>query len=159
MKQLLVVLSLLATFSQSSCQKQDRFRRTAADFPVGYVGQWEAVLPGGSARLFYAGVTIKPSGDSLLWSYFSQLVDTTTHHKIPCGPEMAFMPFRWDDSTHIALGDHGATQGYGFDKLQLLSPSKLQLNSLWLATSCRGPGGFNSSQLVFSKVNSFQFNP
>lgn len=156
MKQFLCIISLFVVACHS---RQERFIREASAFPEGYPGRWEVVLPGEGSRIFQAGIYIEASGDSLLWNYFSQLVDTTSNRKFACGPEVFQMPIWWDDSTQVAQGNHGANQGYGFDALRLLDGTTLQLNSPWLATNCRGPGGFNSSQLVFSKVNSFRYKP
>jgi|GEM_PF-5579730 len=157
MKQLLTPL-LLLTALLYGC-KQERFIREASAFPTGYAGRWEVILPGTDQRVFQAGVHVEPSGDSLLWTYFSQLVDTVSHQVIPCGPEVARMPVWWDDSTQTAQANHGADQGYGYDVLRLRTANQLQLNSLWLATSCRGIGGFNSTQLILSRVQTFRYEP
>lgn len=138
-----------------ACQPKPRFQREAAAFPVGYVGQWEAILPGRGPQVFQAGISVVTSGDSLLWQYFSQLVDTTTNVVIPCGAQMDFMPIWWDDSLQVGQANHG----YGFDFIRPSKPNQLQLNSLWLATKCRGPDGFNATQLLLSKVTSFRYQP
>jgi hypothetical protein len=144
----------------AACQlKQERFMRKASAFPNGYVGRWEAILPGTGKQVFQAGVSIETSGDSLLWTYFSQVVDTTNQKTVPCGPIVTRMPIWWDDYLELAQANHGVGQGYGFDFLRLLSSDHLQLNSPSLATSCRGPGGFNKSQLMMSKVTSFRYQP
>ena len=156
MKQFVCIIGLFAAACHT---RQERFIREASAFPEGYTGHWEVILPGGGPRIFQAGIRIEASGDSLLWGYFSQLVDTTDNRKLTCGPEVFQMPIWWDDSIQVAEGNHGANQGYGFDVLRLLDGNTLQLNSPRLAISCRGPGGFNSSQLVFSKVNSFRYKP
>lgn len=144
----------------AACQiKHPRFMREASAFPEGYQGRWEVVLPGSRNQVFQAGVTVKSSGDSLLWTYFSQVVDTTSHKTYACGPIVTNMPIWWDDSLHLAQANHGVEQGYGFDFLRLVNKDQLQVNSPLLATSCRGPGGFNASQLLLSKVTSFRYEP
>ncbi len=157
MKQLFTPLLLFVTLLYGC--KQERFIRESSAFPPGYAGRWEVILPGAGKRVFQAGVHVESSGDSLLWTYFSQLVDTVSHQSTPCGPVVEQMPVWWDDSTQTAQGNHGADQGYGFDVLRLRTVDKLQLNSLWLATGCRGIGGFNSTQLVLSRVQNFRYEP
>lgn len=143
-----------------ACQaNHDRFIRDSSAFPNGYVGHWEVVLPSSGPQVFQAGVSVVPSGDSLLWQYFSRIVDTTTNQKIPCGPEMDFMPMWWDDSLQLAQADHGVGQGFGYDFLRLTSADRLQMNSTSLAPDCRGPFGINTSQLIFSRVDFFRHKP
>lgn len=142
----------------AACQhKQERFQREASAFPKGYVGRWEVVLHKPGSQVFQAGVTIETSGDSLLWQYFSQVVDTTTNRKIPCGAEMDFMPVWWDDSLHLVQANHGVGQGYGYDFLRLKASDQLQMNSPSLASDCRT--FFSNSQLTLSKVDSFRYQP
>lgn len=156
MKQLLCLICLI----MAGCQvEQDRFLREASAFPEGYVGRWETVVPSRGTQVFQAGVSIETSGDSLVWAYFSQLVDTTNNRKIACGPAMDLMPIWWDDSLQLAQANHGVGQGYGFDFLQLTSANQLQMNSPSLAPDCRGFFGLNATQLVFTKVDSFRFEP
>ncbi|CCH57598.1 hypothetical protein BN8_p06792 (plasmid) [Fibrisoma limi BUZ 3] len=156
MKQVLFVLFLLV----AACQvKRERFIREASAFSNGYVGHWEAVLPGTGSQVFQAGVSIEPSGDSLLWTYFSQIVDTTTKKKYLCGPIVTQMPVWWDDSLQVVQANHGVGQGYGFDVLRVTATGQLQVNSPSLASSCRGPGGFNASQVLLSKVTTFRYQP
>lgn len=133
--------------------------RTADAFPAPLIGQWEALLPGNGNQIFHAGITVEPSGDSLLWGYFSQVVDTTNRKSFPCGPQVHRMPIWWDDSLQLAQANHGVGQGFGFDFLRLIGKENLQMNSPSLAVACRGPLGFNSSQLLFTKVHSFRYKP
>ncbi|GAB4043356.1 hypothetical protein [Spirosoma jeollabukense] len=156
MKNILLMLGLLTAACQT---KHERFRREASAFPPGYIGRWETVVPGMGNQIFQAGVSVEASGDSLLWTYFSQLVDTTNQKTYACGPIVTTMPIWWDDSLQLAQANHGVGQGYGFDFLRLVSTDRLQINSPALATSCRGPGGFNASQLLLSKVTSFRYKP
>lgn len=143
-----------------ACQvKHERFMREASAFPPGYVGNWEVVLSSSGSQVFQAGVSIAPSGDSLRWQYFSRFVDTTTHRKTVCGPEMDFMPVWWDDSLKLVQANHGVGQGFGYDFLRLISAQRLQMNSPSLASYCRGFFSVNTGQLVFSKVDSFRYQP
>lgn len=157
MKSILCVFACVVV----ACQvKRDRFIRDSSAFPNGYVGHWEVVLPSSGPRVFQAGVSVVPSSDSLLWQYFSQIVDTTTNQKTACGPEMDLMPIWWDDSLQLAQADHGVGQGFGYDFLRLTGKEQLQMNSPSLATYCqRGFFGVNTGQLVFTKVNSFRYQP
>lgn len=156
MKQLLILLVL---FVAACSLKHERYRREAAAFPDTYIGHWEALLSGNGSQVFQAGVTVEPSGDSLLWSYFSRLIDTTTRRVYPCGAQVKQMPLWWDDSLQVVQANHGVGQGYGFDQLHLTGADQLQMNSFSLASTCQGPFGMNATQLTFSKVNSFRFNP
>lgn len=156
MKNYLLFIGLLT----GSCQlKQERFLRTADAFPVTLIGQWEARLPGRGSQVFHAGLSVEPSGDSLLWNYFSQVVDTAGNGALPCGPQVQRMPIWWDDSLQLAQANHGVGQGFGFDFLRLTKNSQLQMNSPSIAPDCRGPLGFNASQLLFTKVHSFRYKP
>ncbi|WP_338877298.1 hypothetical protein WBJ53_32965 (plasmid) [Spirosoma sp. SC4-14] len=156
MKQVVILIGLVVAACHA---KQERFLRKSAAFPKEYVGNWQAISTMGGPKKLQAGITIQPSGDSLLWHYFSQIVDTTTRQKTPCGPEMDFMPILWDDSLHVAKADHGVGQGYGYDYLRLTSAKQLQMKSFSLATYCRGPFGLNTTQLTFSKVETFRYKP
>lgn len=151
-------LLLLACWLVLGCQGE-RFRKEADAFPDPYVGQWEAVLPGAGPQIFQAGITIEPSGDSLVWGYFAQRVDTVTKQKMACGPEVWRMPIWWDDSLQLAQANHGVGQGFGFDFLRLTRADRLQMNSPSLAPNCRGFFGVNTSQLIFSKVQHFRYKP
>lgn len=151
---------LVACWLVVACQgNQERFQRNADAFPATYAGRWEVVLPSGGPRIFQAGVTIESSGDSLVWGYFSRLVDTTTGKILPCGPEVYRMPVWWDDSLQVAQANHGVGQGYGYDLLRLTRTDRLQMNSTSLAPDCRGPFGVNTGQLIFSRVDSFRHKP
>ncbi|MVM42224.1 hypothetical protein GO730_38625 [Spirosoma sp. HMF3257] len=156
MKQALVLLGFLAVACQG---KHERFVRESSAFPADYIGKWQAISDMNGPKRLVAGITIQHSGDSLVWHYFSQIVDTITHHTMPCGPDMDFMPILWDDSLNLAKANHGVGQGYGFDDLRLLQGNQLQMNSFSLASYCRGPFGLNSTQLIFTKVNSFRYQP
>lgn len=161
MKPYLNVLTLvLATQGFWYCSNSDtdtRFQSTATIFPDGLTGKWEVKLPNGlNANQFQAGLTIEPSGDSLVWSYFSRFVDSTSGRILTtCGPKIDKMPVWWDDSLKVIQVDHGQNRGYGFDFLTLEGQGHLRIRSPWLAPACQGPTGFNGRQLVLSRVNSF----
>ena len=158
MKPLIIVMIAVATWSCSDPAANQRFQSKATVIPKDYVGNWEVKLSNGlNANQLQAGLTIEPSGDSLLWSYTSRLIDSTSGRVLSnCGPRVIKMPVWWDDSLKIIQADHGQNLGYGFDLLSLADTDQLRIQSIWLATTCKGPTGFNSRQLILTRVHAFR---